>query len=139
MEKFGFDDPQASAIVAFRLGQLAGLEIKKIENELAELNEKIADYEDILVNESHLTSLIKSELDEIRQRFGDERKTSIEAVSGDVDIEDLIPEEECIIARTHFGYFKRQSVAEYRAQGRGGRGVMGITRKDEDFVEDLYA
>lgn len=139
MEKFGFDDPQASAIVAFRLGQLAGLEIKKIENELADLNEKIADYEDILVNESHLTSLIKSELDEIRQRFGDERKTSIEAVSGDVDIEDLIPEEECIIARTHFGYFKRQSVAEYRAQGRGGRGVMGITRKDEDFVEDLYA
>ena len=139
MEKFGFDDPQASAIVAFRLGQLAGLEIKKIENELAELNEKIADYEDILVNESHLISIIKSELDEIRQRFGDERKTSIEAVSGDVDIEDLIPEEECIIARTHFGYFKRQSVAEYRAQGRGGRGVMGITRKDEDFVEDLYA
>ncbi|MBR3353937.1 MAG: DNA gyrase subunit A [Oscillospiraceae bacterium] len=139
MEKFGFDDPQASAIVAFRLGQLAGLEIKKIENELADLNEKIADYEDILVNESHLTSLIKSELDEIRQRFGDERKTSIEAVSGDVDIEDLIPEEECIIARTHFGYFKRQSVAEYRAQGRGGRGVMGITRKEEDFVEDLYA
>ncbi|MDO5139099.1 MAG: DNA gyrase subunit A, partial [Oscillospiraceae bacterium] len=139
MEKFGFDDPQASAIVAFRLGQLAGLEIRKIENELAELNEKIADYEDILVNEEHLTSIIKSELNEIRQRFGDERKTSIEAVSGDVDIEDLIPEEECIIARTHFGYFKRQSVAEYRAQGRGGRGVMGISRKDEDFVEDLYS
>ena len=139
MEKFGFDDPQASAIVAFRLGQLAGLEIRKIENELAELNEKIADYEDILVNEEHLTSIIKTELNEIRQRFGDERKTSIEAVSGDVDIEDLIPEEECIIARTHFGYFKRQSVAEYRAQGRGGRGVMGISRKDEDFVEDLYS
>ena len=139
MEKFGFDDPQASAIVAFRLGQLAGLEIKKIENELAELNEKIADYEDILVNEEHLTSIIKSELAEIRQRFGDERKTSIEAVSGDVDIEDLIPEEECIIARTHFGYIKRQSVAEFRAQGRGGRGVTGITRKDEDFVEDLYS
>ena len=139
MEKYGFDDPQASAIVAFRLGQLAGLEIKKIENELAELNEKIADYEDILVNEEHLTSIIKSELAEIRQRFGDERKTSIEAVSGDVDIEDLIPEEECIIARTHFGYIKRQSVAEFRAQGRGGRGVTGITRKDEDFVEDLYS
>ena len=139
MEKFGFDDPQATAIVMYRLGQLAGLEIKKLESELAELNERIADLEDILVNEKHLTSIIKSELAEIRQRFGDERKTSIEAVSGDVDIEDLIPEEECIIARTHFGYIKRQSVAEFRAQGRGGRGVTGITRKDEDFVEDLYS
>jgi len=139
MEKFGFDDPQASAIVAFRLGQLAGLEIKKIEDELSDLNEKIADYEDILTNETHLTSIIKSELAEIIQKFGDERKTSIEAVSGDVDIEDLIPEEECIIARTHFGYFKRQSVSEYRAQGRGGRGVNSIARKDEDFVEDLYS
>ena len=139
MEKFGFDDDQATAIVMYRLGQLAGLEIKKLENELAELNEKIADYEDILVNEAHLISIIKSELADIRTRFGDERKTSIEAVSGDVDIEDLIPEEECIIARTHFGYIKRQSVAEFRAQGRGGRGVTGITRKDEDFVEDLYS
>ncbi len=139
MEKFGFDDPQASAIVAFRLGQLAGLEIKKIEAELGELNENIADYEDILTNEAHLTSIIKEELEEIIKKYGDERRTSIEAVSGDVDIEDLIPEEECVIARTHFGYIKRQSVSEYRTQGRGGRGVTGIARKDEDFVEDLFS
>ena len=139
MEKFGFDDPQASAIVAYRLGQLAGLEIKKIEGELADLNEKIADYEDILTNETHLTSIIKEEMEEIVQKYGDDRRTSIEAVSGDVDIEDLIPEEECVIARTHFGYIKRQSVSEFRAQGRGGRGVTGISRKDEDFVEDLFS
>ncbi|MBQ9959725.1 MAG: DNA topoisomerase 4 subunit A, partial [Oscillospiraceae bacterium] len=104
MEKFGFDDPQATAIVNFQLGQLAGLEILRIENELAELHAKIADYNDILVNRTHLESIIKEELLEIKTKYGDARRTDIAAISGEVDIEDLIPEEECIITRTHFGY-----------------------------------
>ena len=139
MEEFGFDDPQASAIVAFRLGQLAGLEILKIETELNELNEKIADLEDVLSNKEHLTRIIKEELEEIKNRFGDERRTEIRAVSGEVDIEDLIPNERCIITRTHFGYLKRQPVEEYRTQKRGGRGVSGLSRKEDDFVEDMFS
>ncbi|MBP0969150.1 MAG: DNA gyrase subunit A [Oscillospiraceae bacterium] len=139
MEEFGFDDPQASAIVAFRLGQLAGLEILKIETELNELNEKIADLEDVLSNKAHLTRIIKEELEEIKNRFGDERRTEIRAVSGEVDIEDLIPNERCIITRTHFGYIKRQPVEEYRTQKRGGRGVSGLSRKEDDFVEDMFS
>ena len=139
MDEFGFDDPQASAIVAFRLGQLAGLEILKIETELNELNEKIADLEDVLSNKAHLTRIIKEELEEIKNRFGDERRTEIRAVSGEVDIEDLIPNERCIITRTHFGYIKRQPVEEYRTQKRGGRGVSGLSRKEDDFVEDMFS
>lgn len=139
MEEFGFDDPQASAIVAFRLGQLAGLEILRIETELKELNEKIADLEDILSNKEHLTRIIKEELEEIKNRFGDERRTEIRAISGEVDIEDLIPNERCIITRTHFGYVKRQTVEEYRTQKRGGKGVSGLSRKEDDFVEDMLS
>ena len=139
MEKFGFDDPQASAIVAFRLGQLAGLEIKKIDDELGELRVQISEYEDILSNKEHLVRIIKEELDDSKKKYGDARKTDIENVTGEVDIEDLIPEETCIIARTHGGYFKRQSLSEYRTQHRGGRGVSGITRKEDDFVEDIYS
>lgn len=139
MEEFGFDDPQASAIVAFRLGQLAGLEILRIETELKELNEKIADLEDVLSNKEHLTRIIKEELEEIKNRFGDERRTEIRAISGEVDIEDLIPNERCIITRTHFGYVKRQTVEEYRTQKRGGKGVSGLSRKEDDFVEDMLS
>lgn len=139
MEEFGFDDPQASAIVAFRLGQLAGLEILRIETELNELNEKIADLEDVLSNKEHLTRIIKEELEEIKNRFGDERRTEIRAISGEVDIEDLIPNERCIITRTHFGYVKRQAVEEYRTQKRGGKGVSGLSRKEDDFVEDMLS
>ena len=139
MEKFGFDDPQASAIVAFRLGQLAGLEILRIENELAELHAKIADYNDILVNREHLESIIKEELLEIKTKYGDARRTDIAAISGEVDIEDLIPEEECIITRTHFGYVKRQATDVYRTQRRGGRGVSGLSRREDDFVEELFS
>ncbi|MBQ1358089.1 MAG: DNA gyrase subunit A [Oscillospiraceae bacterium] len=139
MEEFGFDDPQASAIVAFRLGQLAGLEILRIETELNELNEKIADLEDVLSNKEHLTRIIKEELEEIKNRFGDERRTEIRAISGEVDIEDLIPNERCIITRTHFGYVKRQTVEEYRTQKRGGKGVSGLSRKEDDFVEDMLS
>ena len=139
MEKFGFDDPQATAIVNFQLGQLAGLEILRIENELAELHAKIADYNDILVNRTHLESIIKEELLEIKTKYGDARRTDIAAISGEVDIEDLIPEEECIITRTHFGYVKRQATDVYRTQRRGGRGVSGLSRREDDFVEELFS
>jgi DNA gyrase subunit A len=139
MERFGFDDPQASAIVAFRLGQLAGLEILKIDNELGELHAKIEEYNDILSNRAHLLRIVKEELEDIKKRFGDGRRTRIEAISGDVDIEDLIPRQESIITRTHFGYVKRMAIDEYRAQRRGGRGISGLTRREEDFVEEMFA
>ena len=138
MDKYEFDDPQATAICAFRLGQLAGLEILKIQNELDELCQKIADFKDILSNDSHLYRIVKEELAEIREKYGDERRTDIAAVSGEVDIEDLIPEEDCVITLTHFGYIKRQPVDVYKSQKRGGRGIQGMTRRDEDFVEDLF-
>ena len=108
MEKFGFDDPQASAIVAYRLGQLAGLEILKIEEELAELEAKIHEYQDLLSDYSKIMEVFKKELGEIRAKFADPRRTEIRAVEGDVDIEDLIPEEDCVVTLTHFGYAKRQ-------------------------------
>ena len=138
MEKFGFDDPQATAICAFRLGQLAGLEIVKIQNELDDLCKRIADFKDILSNDSHLYRIIKEELEECKEKFGDERRTEIAAVSGEVDIEDLIPKEDCVITATHFGYLKRQPMDVYKSQKRGGRGISGMTRRDEDFVEDLF-
>ncbi len=138
MEKFDFDDPQATAICAFRLGQLAGLEILKIQNELDALHAKIADMQDILVNEAHLVQIVKDELEEVREKYGDERRTEIAAISGEVDIEDLIPEEDCVITLTHFGYVKRQPVDVYKSQKRGGRGIQGMTRRDEDFVEELF-
>ncbi len=138
MDKFEFDDPQASAIVAFRLGQLAGLEILKIENEMNELHAKIAEYEAILGSEEKLLAIIRQELEEVRERFGDTRRTEIAAVSGEVDIEDLIPVEDCVITLTHFGYVKRQPVDVYKSQKRGGRGISGLSRRDEDFVEELF-
>jgi DNA gyrase subunit A len=138
MEEFGFDDPQATAIVQFRLGQLAGLEILKIENELEELSERIAGFERILGDRTVLLQSIKDELNEIKEKFGDERRTEIMAVSGEVDIEDLIPDEECVITLTRFGYIKRQAADTYKIQRRGGRGITGLTRRDEDFVEELF-
>ncbi|MEA5050723.1 MAG: DNA gyrase subunit A [Oscillospiraceae bacterium] len=138
MEQFGFDDPQATAIVAFRLGQLAGLEILKIENELSALEAKITEYQDILTNEHHLVAIVKQENDEVREKYGDDRRTEIAAVSGEVDIEDLIPEENCVVTLTHFGYVKRQPTDVYKSQKRGGRGIQGMTRRDEDFVEELF-
>ena len=138
MEKFGFDDPQAAAIVAFRLGQLAGLEILKITNELDELKEKIADYNDILANESRVLDIVKTEALNIRDRFADERRTEIVNVSGEVDIEDLIPEETCVFTLTDMGYIKRIPMDEYKQQNRGGRGVKGLTRRDEDVVKTMF-
>ncbi len=138
MEKFEFDEPQAAAIVAFRLGQLAGLEILKITNELNELKEKIAEYIDILNNESKVLQIVKEEALVIRDKFADERRTEIVNVSGEVDIEDLIPEEACVFTLTNMGYIKRIPMAEYKQQNRGGRGVKGLTRREEDVVKTMF-
>ena len=139
MDKFGFDDPQASAIVAYRLGQLAGLEIEKILNELDELHEKIKDLTDILANESRIEEIIKSESREIAEKYGDERRTEISAFTGDVDDEDLIPVEDCILTLTEKGYMKRQTVDTYKAQNRGGKGIMGMSRREEDYAKTMFA
>ena len=139
MDKFGFDDPQASAIVAYRLGQLAGLEIEKILNELDELHEKIKDLTDILHSETRVDEIIKTESREIAEKYGDERRTEISAFTGDVDDEDLIPVEDCILTLTEKGYMKRQTVDTYRAQNRGGKGVMGMSRREEDYAKTMFA
>ncbi len=138
MEKFDFDEPQAAAIVAFRLGQLAGLEILKIQNELDELKEKIADYLDILANEARVLDIVKTEAIAVRDKFADDRRTEIVNVSGEVDIEDLIPEETCVYTLTNMGYIKRIPMDEYKQQNRGGRGVKGLTRRDEDVVKTMF-
>ncbi len=138
MDKFGFDDPQASAIVAYRLGQLAGLEIEKIMNELDELHERIKDYTDILANEQRILDIIKEESREIAQKYGDERRTEISAFTGDVDDEDLIPVEDCIFTLTERGYIKRQTIDTYRAQNRGGKGIMGMSRREEDYAKTMF-
>ena len=139
MDKFGFDDPQASAIVAYRLGQLAGLEIEKILNELDELHAKIKDLSDILEHETRIEEIIKSESREIAEKYGDERRTQISAFTGDVDDEDLIPVEDCILTLTEKGYIKRQTVDTYKAQNRGGKGIMGMSRREEDYAKTMFA
>ena len=138
MEKFGFDDPQADAIVKLQLGRLAGLEILKIDEELGQLRAAIANYKDILSNDSHTMEIVKTDLQALADKYGDERRTSIESVSGEVDIEDLIPEETCVFTLTHEGYIKRTAADTYTAQNRGGRGVAGMTQKDNDFTEELF-
>ncbi len=138
MARFGITDLQAAAIVAMRLGQLSGMERIKIEEELAAILQKVQEYEAILADYSKIMAIVKKELLEIKAKYADERRTEIAAVSGEVDIEDLIPEEDCVITLTHFGYLKRQLMDAYRTQRRGGRGVSGLTRRDEDFVEELF-
>ena len=138
MDKFGFDDPQAAAIVAYRLGQLAGLEIEKILNELEELHEKIKDYNDILNNEQRVLDIVKTEIREVADKYGDERRTEISAFTGDVDDEDLIPVEDYILTLTERGYIKRQTVDTYKAQNRGGKGIMGMSRREEDVAKNMF-
>lgn len=137
-ERFGLDDIQTQAIVQMRLGQLTGLERNKIEAELQQLVEKIKDYKDII--ESHLRQLeiVKTEAMEIRRKFADPRRTEILSVSGEVDIEDLIPQEECVLTMTRFGYVKRLSVDTYHTQKRGGKGVSGMSRREEDVASDMF-
>ncbi len=134
----GLSEPQADAIVQMRLGQLTGLEREKVESELAEIMGKIKEYMDILSDRAKTYEIIREELAVIRKKYGDERRTSIEQVSGEVDIEDLIPVEESVITFTHLGYAKRQAAEVYNLQKRGGRGVSGMKQREEDFVEDIF-
>ena len=137
-ERFGLDDIQTQAIVQMPLGRLTGLERTKIEEELKALAEKIADFKDILANEYRRKEIVKAEALEVKNKFGDERKTAIENVSGEVDIEDLIPKEECVLTMTRYGYVKRQSLESYKTQRRGGRGISGLARRDEDIVSEMF-
>ena len=137
-ERFGLDDIQTQAIVQMPLGRLTGLERNKIEEELNNLDLKISEYNEILASEIKIKEIIKTEALEIKKSFGDERRTQIENISGEVDIEDLIPEEDCAVTLTHFGYVKRQSLDSYRLQRRGGRGISGMTRREEDTVKELF-
>ena len=136
--RFSLSDAQATAIAQMTLSRLTGLEREKLETELAELREKITEYEAILASHERVLEIVKKELDEIKAQYGDERRTEIKPVSGEVDIEDLIPVEDCVVTLTHYGYIKRQPVDMYKTQRRGGRGVSGMTQRDEDFVEELF-
>ncbi len=138
MERFSFDDVQADAIVKMRLGQLSGLERQKIEDELSALLAKIAEYEGILADENKVKAIVKDECLKMRDKYGDERRTEISLVSGEVDIEDLIPEEDCVLTLTDKGYIKRQPVSEYAAQRRGGRGIKGLTTREEDVTKTMF-
>ncbi len=138
MERFSFDDVQADAIVKMRLGQLSGLERQKIEDELGALLAKIAEYEGILADEGKVKAIVKDECMKMRDKYGDERRTEISIVSGEVDIEDLIPEEQCVLTLTDKGYIKRQAVDSYSAQRRGGRGIKGMTTREEDVTKSMF-
>lgn len=138
MEKFGLSEIQAKAILAMRLQQLTGLERDKVKLEYEELMKKIGELKAILADEGLQRGIIKTELGEIRDRFGDERRTSIEIDEADISIEDLIEDEEVVITISHAGYIKRTPITEYRAQGRGGRGAQGVRTRDEDFVEHMF-
>ncbi len=138
MERFDLDDPQTQAIVQMPLGRLTGLEREKIEEELKALKEKIADFLEILQSEARRLAIVKDEAQSMKKRFGDERRTEIAAISGEVDIEDLIPVEECVLTMTNYGYVKRQKMDTYRTQKRGGRGVAGMNRRDEDVATELF-
>ncbi|MBR3417288.1 MAG: DNA gyrase subunit A [Oscillospiraceae bacterium] len=134
----GLSDAQADAIVQMRLGQLTGLERDKILNEVLSLCEKINDLRDILAHRERVLGIIRDDLEEIRGKFGDERRTQIESISGEMDIEDLIPVEDCVVTYTNFGYIKRVPLAVYKSQRRGGRGVTGMKQREEDFVSEMF-
>lgn len=136
--EIGLSEEQADAIVQMRLGQLTGLERDKVISELAEIMEKINDFLDILSSDERVKEIIKEEITAIKEKYGDERRTAIEPISGEVDIEDLIPEEECVLTYTNIGYIKRQPVDVYNLQKRGGKGVSGMKQREEDFVEDMF-
>lgn len=136
--EIGLSEEQADAIVQMRLGQLTGLERDKVISELSEIMEKINDFLDILSSDERVKEIIKEEITAIKEKYGDERRTAIEPISGEVDIEDLIPEEECVLTYTNIGYIKRQPVDVYNLQKRGGKGVSGMKQREEDFVEDMF-
>ncbi|MCC8136427.1 MAG: DNA gyrase subunit A [Ruminococcus sp.] len=134
----GLSSEQADAIVQMRLGQLTGLERQKITDELYGLLTKISELEDILADVNRVYEIIMNDLNEIRRKFSDKRRTDIENVSGEVDIEDLIPVEDCVVTFTNNGYIKRMPVDEYKIQRRGGRGVSGMKQREEDYVEEMF-
>nr|WP_317412206.1 DNA gyrase subunit A [uncultured Solibaculum sp.] len=138
MARFEFDEIQATAIVQMTLGRLTGLERKKLEDELAELEAKIADFQDILASEERRLAIVRDEVCALRDKYNDPRRTHITAVSGEVDIEDLIEEEECVLTLTRFGYIKRLPVDTYKTQRRGGRGISGMTQREEDYVDEMF-
>ena len=138
MERFGFDEIQAQKIVEMRLGQLTGMERQKLLDEMAQLKAKIAEYTDILGSEARVKQIVKDEAKVLADKYGDDRRTEICNVSGEVDIEDLIPEEECVFTLTERGYLKRMPTDTYRSQRRGGRGIMGMTRREEDTVKTMF-
>lgn len=138
MERFGLDDVQAQAIVQMRLGQLTNMERTKIEDEIAALKTKIEEYNAILADEGRQREIIKEELIVIRNKFADPRRTEICAVNGEVDIEDLIPNQKCVLTLTQFGYVKRLAVDTYKIQNRGGRGVSGMSRREEDVATEMF-
>ena len=135
---YSLSEEQAEAIVQMRLGALTGMERSKIEDELLEKRELIKKMEELLSDNTKMLHLIGDELSVIKKKFGDERRTSIEPVSGEVDIEDLIPEEDCVVTFTNMGYIKRQPAEVYNIQKRGGRGVSGMKQRDEDFVDSMF-
>ena len=138
MERFGLSEIQANAILQMRLGRLSALNREAMENELAEIRTEIRHLEEVLGDIHLVDGIIKTEMREIAEKFGDDRRTGIETISGEMDLEDLIPVEDRVITLTHFGYIKSQPVDAYKAQRRGGRGISGMTRRDEDYVESLF-
>ncbi len=138
MSRFGLSERQAQAILDMRLQRLTGLERDKIEAEYAELQKMIAYYKEVLANESMVLGIIKDELTEIKRKYADERRTEISALEGEIDMLDLIAEEDMVVTLTHYGYVKRLPKATYRAQKRGGKGIVGATTREEDFVEQMY-
>ncbi len=138
MERFGLSDIQAQAILDMRLKTLSGLQREKIEEEYKQLMELIEHLRAILNSERLVFDIIKEELLEIKDKFGDERKTKIVAAEGEIDLEDLIKEEQCVVALTHFGYIKRMPIDTYRSQRRGGKGITGIATREEDFVKQIF-
>ncbi len=138
MERFGLSEIQAQAILDMRLKTLSGLQREKIEEEYNELMKLIAHLKEILASETLVYQIIKEELIEIKEKFGDERKTKIIAAEGEIDVEDLIKEEQSVIALTHFGYIKRMPIDTYKSQKRGGKGITGISTREEDFVKEIF-
>lgn len=138
MARFGFSEIQAQSVLDMKLSQLQRLNSEKIENEYNDLSEKAEEYKGLLADEHKLLEQIKKELIEIRDKYGDERLTSIENGIVDIEDEDLIPVEECVVTMTHFGYVKRLPSSTYRSQHRGGRGISGLSTRDEDFVENIF-
>ncbi len=138
MERFGLSDIQAQAILDMRLKTLSGLQREKIEEEYNQLMELIAHLRDILNSERLVFDIIKEELLEIKEKFGDERKTKIVAAEGEIDLDDLIKEEQTVVALTHFGYIKRMPIDTYKSQKRGGKGITGIATREDDFVKQIF-